>query len=90
MAKTFKGIRHKTKSANENTTENAALALKQISQTPMGDAIREYLCMISYANFHVKSESAWVEQQAKRLFAEELLQMMDGKPNDNRRSENTK
>jgi hypothetical protein len=79
--RSFRSLRGTEKRDRKTVTGNAQAAFQSISQTEQGDAIREYLAMIVCDTSRVETEGAWMEQQARRIFAEQIIQMMDGGKN---------
>lgn len=77
-ARKFASLRTLARNPRLNLREAAALAFESVSAMPHGDAIREWLASILCETGAPETEGAWREQSARRKFADEILQMMDG------------
>lgn len=84
MARKFSDLRARAIAGKSGVLAEAAAALRQIGATPPGDALREYLASEIFDTTEVPGEGAWREKQARRKFAEQLINMMDGKKDDDR------
>lgn len=78
----FADLRKRAGARKESVHSLAAAALKSIGATPQGDALREYLAFIVFDTSSAPNEGAWREAQARRKFAEEILNLMDGETNE--------
>lgn len=75
----FSDLRERSTQKKDTALERAALAFHVIAASEHGDAIKNYMASIVFDTSSPENEGAWREVQARRKFAEEIINMMDGK-----------
>lgn len=84
MVRKWSSVRERGRQADKSVGDVAA-AFQHIANTEAGDVIKDWLASIVCDVSPCETESAWRQQQARRSFAEEILQKMDGGTNDDRK-----
>ena len=75
----FSDLRKRADKPQDNVVERAAQAFHVVSFSEHGDAIKDFLSWEVFNVTPAADAGAWAEKEARRKFAAEILNMMDGK-----------